>query len=139
MPVWGYITEFWNSITTAIVGGATYGIDWFQSVGNAVAGAVGGLLGYLIHWFSDLFIFLGWFSQNMGVVFKFLFTPFQFVYAFLSEFTAKLFETSIDPGIDITITDYLEIIPYSAQIIGILSIGLMTLVFFFLIKQLQKI
>ncbi|GAI38972.1 unnamed protein product, partial [marine sediment metagenome] len=57
---WGFLGEFWDAITGATINAWEYTADWFKQIGLAVAGAIGGLFDYLIHYFSDLFVFLGW-------------------------------------------------------------------------------
>lgn len=39
----GFLTEFWDSIAEVVISGGTYTVDWFKSLGNAVAGAVGNI------------------------------------------------------------------------------------------------
>lgn len=93
--VWDYLTQFWNSITS--VGG--YTIEFFQNIGNAVAGAVGGMFDFLIHNASDFFIFLGWFFSNIAGLFSRLLIPIKFIFNFLSSFLSEAFSAPSDPAI----------------------------------------
>jgi hypothetical protein len=97
--VWGYLTEFWDAITDSVVGGITYTIEWFQMIGNAVAGAIGSLFDDLIHHFYDVFLLFSWFYDNLSNMFSIVFTPlfwiFNFTKGFLTSATSTLEELNI--------------------------------------------
>ncbi|GAI17084.1 unnamed protein product, partial [marine sediment metagenome] len=57
---WGFLGEFWDAITGATINAWEYTADWFKQIGLAVAGAIGNLFDFLIHYINDLFVFLGW-------------------------------------------------------------------------------
>ena len=81
--MWGYLEQFWNAITQV----GDYTIEWFRNIGNAVAGAIGGMFDWLIHYVSDVFIFLGWlFSILKELIMTFL-SPVAYTFNFLKSFT----------------------------------------------------
>jgi len=60
MSFFSYLAEFWDSIAAATEGT----VEWFQSLGNAVAGAMGSLLTFLLQPFLDLvMVFTYYFHQ----------------------------------------------------------------------------
>jgi len=88
---WGYLQEFWNAIT----GVGDYTIAWFQSVGNAVAGALGNLFEFVNHSLSDVFIFGGWFFSILGNLLGKLWLPINFIFNFFTAFIDKAFSTPV--------------------------------------------
>ena len=87
--MWGYLSEFWNAIT----GVGDYTVAFFQSIGNAVAGAVGSLFDFFIHAFSDIVVYAGWFFENLGHIFTLLFSPINFIFNFLKSFISSAVAT----------------------------------------------
>jgi len=75
----GYLAEFWNSITDAVVGGTTYTIQFFQQIGNAVAGAVGNVFLDTLHAGYDFLFGLGWFIDAIVQLIVQLFKPLVFI------------------------------------------------------------
>ena len=67
--IWGYLSEFWDNITEVVVStlgnSITYTIEFFQSVGNAVAGAIGSLFDDLIHHIYDVFLVIYWLFEHL--------------------------------------------------------------------------
>ena len=107
---WGYLGEFWNSITQV----GTYTIEWFENIGNAVAGALGNLFEFLNHSLSDVFIFGAWFFSTLGQLLIKLWLPVNYVFNFISAFVEKAFATPEPQNIwsfSSEITDIFEAIP----------------------------
>lgn len=133
--MWGYLSEFWDAIT----GVGDYSIAWFQSVGNAVAGAIGGLFEDLTHHFYDIFYVAQWFLDNLGNMFIIAFTPltwiFNFVRGFFISATSSLEELGIEiPEITLlseNVGNFFNAFPYfSLLLTGIAgALGLFILVF----------
>jgi hypothetical protein len=141
--MWGYLTEFWDAIV--IVG--DYPIAWFQSVGNAVAGAIGGLFEDLTHHFYDIFYIAQWFLENLGEMLSTAFTPltwiFSFVRGFFSSATMSLGELGIEvPAINLisdNVKAFFEVVPYfnlfTTAIAGVFGI----MVVIFIVKKASQI
>lgn len=141
--VWGYLTQFWE----AIVEVGLYPVIWFENVGNAVAGAIGGLFEDLIHHVYDIFYFNNWLLENLAEIFFSAFTPltwsFNFFKGFLASATSQIEELGLQVEDFSIYTDnvkaFFDMIPYfniiTAGISGIL--GLLFLVF--IVKQLRNI
>ena len=63
--VWDYLSQFWDSIASV----GEYPIAFFQNIGIAVAGALGGFFDFIFHNLSDFFLLLGWFGANIKSIF----------------------------------------------------------------------
>lgn len=141
--VWGYLSEFWNSITDVVVGGATYTIAFFESIGNAVAGAVGSLFDDLIHHIYDVFLFFSWLLDNLKNLFSIIFTPLYWIFSFSKGFITSSTSSLSELGIALTefelytesVAGFFDAIPYFSQLLagGGALIGL-----FFVILIIKK-
>jgi phage-related protein len=87
---WQYITQFWEQIHDVIVGGITYTAEYFTTLANAIAGAIGGFFDAIFHNISDLFCFLSWFFANIKQIFIFLLSPISYIFTLLKYFFASL-------------------------------------------------
>jgi hypothetical protein len=90
--MWGYLSEFWDAITE--VGGTT--IEWFQSIGNAVAGAIGQLFYSTLHYLNDTWVFLGWIFSVIGQVVSLFLLPLTWVFNFLKGLLGQIFTAPTD-------------------------------------------
>lgn len=90
--MWGYLSEFWDAITE--VGGTT--IAWFQSIGNAVAGAIGQLFYSTLHYLNDTWVFLGWIFSVIGQVVSLFLLPLTWVFNFLKGLLGQIFTAPTD-------------------------------------------
>jgi hypothetical protein len=141
--MWGYLSEFWDAITE--VGG--YTVEWFESVGNAVAGAIGGLFENLIHHIYDLIYLTWWFVDALQDIFSILLTPITWILNFGRGFLYTAFKTPEELGLELgdiqafgqSVFDLFEAIPYlnyiflgAGAMLGVLFLG-------FLIKRLSTI
>lgn len=141
--MWGYLSEFWDAITAV----GDYSIEWFESVGNAVAGAIGGIFEDLTHHFYDVFYIIQWFLSNLGSMLSIAFTPltwiFNFVRGFFVSATSSLETLGIElPAITIltdNVSAFFNAMPYfsllSTGIGAILGIFIMI----FIIKKIIHI
>lgn len=113
---WNYFTQFWNNITAVFVGGVEYGISWFQSIGNAVAGAIGSFFDLIVHFMTDVFVFTGWFAYSLKSIFLAILSPVAYFFQVLKSFFGTAFGTATPPGISYTFTsdivDVFNTIPY---------------------------
>lgn len=126
--MWGYLSEFWNSITS--VGG--YAVEWFQSIGNAVAGSLGGAFDWLLHYLWDGFTFLHWILNSFSQLFSFLTSPLSYFYQFLKAFWLNLIKPPVE--ISSVFTQYatstnavFQTIPYWNTLTLILGVGVLIL------------
>ena len=138
--VWGYLSEFWNAITAV----GDYTVEWFQSVGNAVAGAIGGLFESLTHHFYDIFFGIRWFLDNLQEMFSILFTPltfiFNFVRGFFSSATSDLESLGIETPQMTLLTENVEAVFDSIPYFSLLLTGIGgALGLFFFIVIIKKI
>lgn len=113
---WSYFSQFWDEIVDVVVGGTTYTISWFQGIGNAVAGAIGSFFDVIVHYITDLFIFLSWFAVSLKNIFLAILSPITYFFAVLKSFFGTAFGTASTPDITYTfsqdIVDVFEAIPY---------------------------
>ncbi len=133
--MWGYLSEFWNAIT----GVGDYTIAWFQSVGNAVAGSIGGLFEDLTHHFYDIFYLVQWFLDNLGEMLTTGFTPLTWIFNFVKGFFVSATMSLEELGVEIpemTLVSentkaVLEGVPYLNLLLTAIAgiFGLMILIF----------
>jgi len=141
--MWGYLSEFWNAITEV----GDYTVAWFQSVGNAVAGAIGGLFEDLTHHFYDIFYIVQWFLENLGNMLSVAFTPLIWIFNFIKGFFVSATSSLEDLGLEIEEMDlmtdnlqtFFDSVPYFDLIMtgvaGILGI----FVIMFIVKKIIHI
>jgi len=84
--MFGYLSEFWDSITAE----TSETIAWFQSVGNAVAGAIGKVLLMPLQVVVDFGLASGWIISNIGQIIFSLLAPFKFIAIFFSSFISSI-------------------------------------------------
>jgi len=136
---WGFLGEFWNSITSQTLNAWEYTTDWFKQIGLAVAGAIGSLFDFLIHYISDFFIFLGWLFSAIKELFLAILLPIGYITAFLKGLITNMIKTPIAPETPIITPETMgifESLPYWAvlsQILGfcmifIIGIGIIYLI-----------
>lgn len=135
--MWGYLNEFWN----AIIQVGDYTIEWFEQIGNAVAGAIGGLFEDLIHHIYDVFYIANWFVDNLSDMFSIAFKPlawiFNFVRGFFVSATSTLAELELEvPEILVwtsNVQNVFENFPYMNLLITGIggALGLFLVVFIF--------
>jgi len=141
--VWGYLNEFWDAIT----GVGEYTIEFFQSVGNAVAGAIGGLFEDLTHHFFDVFYFFGWLFYNLQNLFVIIFRPLTWIFNFVKGFTTSAFSTPEKLGIQLgemahfsdNVMAFLNVIPHFNLVLAGVSAGLGILVVSFIVGKIIHI
>lgn|SRR5574343_44250 len=90
--MWGYLSEFWDSVQEV---GST-SVAWFQSVGNAVGGAVGNLFASTLHYLNDTWVFLGWLFSVIGQLISLFILPLNFIFQFLKGFLGTAFTAPAD-------------------------------------------
>lgn len=141
--MWGYLGEFWNAITQV----GDYTIAWFQSVGNAVAGAVGALFEDLIHHFYDIFYVVWWFLDALQNLFTIIFRPLTWVFSFGKGFFDTAFSSAGDLGLELgevghfggNVMAVFAAIPYANYVFAGVGAGLGILFLAFIIKRLSQV
>lgn len=137
--MWQYLSQFWDAITEV----GTYTIAWFQSVGNAVAGAIGGMFNWLIHYVNDFFIFLGWTFSIIKELVKTFTLPISYIFNFLKAFTTSAFSSPQTPDASYTfssgILGVFQSLPYWNVITAVLGIGILIIIGIAIFKLLLKI
>ena len=128
--MWGFLAEFWNAITEVVVGGATYTVDFFQSIGNAVAGAVGGAFDWLLHFLFDGVVFVRWVLDSFAQLFTFITAPLSYAFQFLKSFWLNLIKPPVEISSSLTqyatsTQDIFQAIPYWDTITLVLGIGIL--------------
>ena len=109
--IWDYLSQFWNSI--AAVG--DYSIEFFQNIGIAVAGALGGFFDVIFHNLNDIFVFISWFFVNLKNIFVSMLAPIAYFFNVLKFFFTSAFGTPPPPEATFTfsqeILDIFQAIP----------------------------
>lgn len=139
---WGFLGEFWDAITGATIDAWEYTADWFKQIGLAVAGAIGGLFDYLIHYFSDLFVFLGWLFSAIKELFLAILLPISFLTSFLKGFISNAIKEPIVPETEGFATSTLEIfetLPYWATLSQVLGFCVIFIIGIAIILTISKI
>ena len=141
--MWDYLSQFWDAITGVVVDAGIYSIEWFQNIGNAVAGAIGGMFSWLVHYFNDLFIFLGWIFSILKELILVFTLPIFFIFNFLKAFTISAFSSPIVAGasysFDPETMAVFENIPYWNTIIGVLGITALIVIGVAILKILLQV
>ena len=91
---------------------------------------------------SDFIIFLGWFFENLGELLGSIFTPVKYIFTFVKAFFENAFSPIIPAGeiwtMPANVLAIFDAIPYWNEIMLVLSVGLMLIFGFFIIKQFLK-
>jgi len=137
--VWGYLAEFWDKLTDV----GDYTIEWFQGVGNAVAGAIGSLFEDLIHHLYDVFYIGQYLVDNLQTLFGIIFTPLVWIFNFTKGFFISAFAPPVESEITwvfpAQILEIFTAIPYWNIFMFALAAGLSVLVLVFIFKRLTSI
>ena len=141
--MWSYLSQFWNSITEVIVSGGTYTVEWFQNIGNSVAGAIGGVFDYIVHYINDSFIFLGWLFSIIKALVNVFVLPISYIFNFIKAFLSSAFKSPITPESSYTFTgDILSVfsaIPSWSVLTYIVGVLILLVAGFAILKLFTKI
>ncbi len=91
--IWEYLAQFWNLITEV----GEYPIAFFQNIGIAVAGAIGGFFDVIFHNINDIFVLVAWLGYALKVIFTSLLSPIIYFFNVLRFFFATAFSTPATP------------------------------------------
>jgi len=136
----GYLSEFWDSITQVVVAAGTYTTAWFESVGNAVAGAVGNMLLPFLQYFVDTYLGVAWIMDNLGSLIGSFLLPIKYIYIYLSAYFSTIVNVEAQNlwTQDTQILTFVKTIPYF-NTIGITIYGLIIfLSAWFLLRKLNR-
>lgn len=103
---YGYLSAFWNSVAGATADTA----DWFKSLGNAVAGALGNLYIFLFQPIIDVILLLSYVLMLLkAVLLNFLSLPFwvyNFFLYFINNIAAYTPHNPWDSGVIYFLTSF---------------------------------
>ena len=137
--MWDYLSEFWNAITE--VGETT--VEWFQNIGNAVAGAIGGMFEWLIRYVNDFFILLGWIFSILKELIVAFVLPISYIFNFLRAFTISAFSGIQDPELTYEfsgeVLSVFQAIPYWSTIGSVIGIAFLVIGGVGILKLITKI
>lgn len=140
--VFGYLSEFWNSITEKTIEAWQFTADWFQQVGNAVAGALGNVLLFPFKIMFDFFwavkILFDIFYNFLEISFSVIVNFFRFVGNVLSDIfnyeppvnNEKLFNSQAIAVI--------KTIPLINTLFLVISYGVVSLMIFSIFRLLSR-
>jgi len=135
----GFLGEFWNSITSATVGAVTYGTDFFQSIGNAVAGAIANIVLYPIKVIFDGALAVSYVFETLITLSGQLFASLRFLIIFLGGILAGF--TTTPPtisGVFATSTvTFLQGIPMIGTITTVMGVGMIVVAVIATIKSIN--
>jgi hypothetical protein len=135
--MWGFLTEFWDAIT----GVGEYTIEFFQNIGLAVAGAVGNLFDFALHFLNDGAVFFGWIGSILKEIVLTFVMPLSYVFAFMKSLLASAFATPVDYtgySWDAGILGVFSAIPLWSTLVAVIGIALAVLVLFFVLRAFLR-
>lgn len=139
---WGYLGEFWDKVASSTIDAWQYTAEWFQNIGNAVAGAVGNLFEFINHSVSDVFIFLGWLFQNLGFIFAQLLAPVKYIFQFSKSFFSQSFSAPATTteiwNFNTSTISVFEAIPFWSEFSVVLGIAILIIFGIAILKLFLK-
>lgn len=135
--MWGFLSEFWDAIT----GVGEYTIEFFQNIGLAVAGAIGNLFDFVLHFINDAGVFFGWLGSILLEIVKTFVMPLTYIFTFLKSLLSSAFQTPTDftgYSWDAGILGVFGAIPYWDTLIVIVGIGISMIVLFFVLRTFLR-
>lgn len=133
-----YLSQFWDAIAAATEGT----IEWFESVGNAVAGALGNLLFYPLQAIFDILLAVAYLFNLLWHFLVFLFKPILFLGAFIVNAFLGIFQP-VEPedifgGVDFTAAiAFFEALPFWSLFVLTITGALWILLFIKTMKSLK--
>jgi len=135
--VFGYLSEFWDNITEATEGT----IEFFQSIGNAVAGAIGHIfllpLKIIFDFFWTLKILFDIFYNLLEISFSIIVNFFIFIGNILKEIFNYTPSGENIIVFDNSIIGILKSIPLFSILLSVISYALIALMVFSILKTLR--
>lgn len=128
---WGFLSEFWDSVVGKTINAWEYTADWFKQIGLAVAGAVGSLFDYLIHYVSDFFVFLSWVFSALKELTKAITLPIAYVGSFLRGFVVNAVKDPMTPEASYVFStstmEIFEAIPYWNVLVLVIGVCILVI------------
>lgn len=139
--MWGYLSEFWNSVASTTLNAWEYTESWFYSVGNAVAGAIGNLFYSTLHYLNDTWVFLGWVFSVIGQVISLFLLPLTYVFQFLKGLVGQVFASPSDFSYTWSseVLAVFDNIPYWDTISAVLGACIIVIAVIFVLRQFTKL
>lgn len=126
--IWQYLSQFWDSIVAV----SEYPVEFFQNIGNAVAGALGDFLDIIFHNLNDIFVIINWLGVNFKNIFVSLSSPLTYFFNILRFFFSTAFSTPPNPEITFTfsqrVLDVFEAIPHWQVLSSVLGAGVILII-----------
>lgn len=140
--VWGYLSEFWDAVAEVVVESGTYTIAWFESLGNAVAGAIGALFEDLIHHIYDIFYIGQYLVDQLQILFGIIFTPLTWIFNFVKGFFDSAFASAVESEISFTwsadVLAVFNLVPHWNILMFAISAGISILVLAYILRRLSQ-
>lgn len=128
---WGFLGEFWNAVAAKTINAWEYTADWFKQIGLAVAGAMGSLFDYLIHYISDFFVFLSWVFAALRELVMAITLPIAYVGSFLRGFVVNAVAAPPTPEASYAFTtstmSVFEAIPYWSVLSTVIGVCILVM------------
>jgi len=118
--IFGYLSQFWNSVTSA----TTDTVAWFQSVGNAVAGALGNLVLIPFRGLFEVILALGWTIVQIVHLVGVIFSPIVFLGIYLYKVSVSFFFTPVTTNLftlDTSVMTFITAFPLMAIMFVVLT------------------
>jgi hypothetical protein len=136
--MWSYFQQFWQQIVQV----AEYPVEFFQNIGNAVAGAIGGFFDAIFHFLIDVFVFITWLFAGLKVIFLALLSPITYFFTTLRFTFSQAFSTPPAPDVSYTfssgVLEVFQAIPHWQAIQVVCGVGLIVVLGIATIKLLLR-
>lgn len=130
-----YISWFWGKV----VGATADTAEWFKSLGNAVAGALGAFLLPIFQVFIDVIIVVQYFVQQLVDILQNIAQIPSWLFYFLTGFFSNLQSTTLhlESAWDTGIIHYLNYIPFWETLSTAIGFALMAILLGLIFKTLS--
>ena len=136
--VWDYLGQFWDLIVSV----GDYPVAYFQNIGLAVAGAIGGFFDVIFHNINDVFVLLVWLGVSLKTIFLSILTPIGYFFNIVRWFFTTAFQTPSIPEVNFVfsadILDVFNTIPHWSVVASVLGAIVLMLSGVAILKLLLK-
>lgn len=133
-----YLSQFWDSITSATADS----VEWFQSLGNAVAGAMGNILLYPLQVMVDFGLAIVYFVSQVWSLISIFFAPFWFVVAWATAVVnaaTQTYQTSpLFSEVTADVSNFFNSLPYWSALTSVIAAGIWFAVFYSTLKAIRR-
>lgn len=135
MQLLANIQNLWSRVTDVVVGGVTYGVDYFQNIASAIAAAVGFVLMSVFQGFIEMMIVARYFWEVVHVVLSQLGRLAYNVYLFFYYFVSSVGDIPAAGGSPYPgVVEVLFEIPAWQYFSGIISLMILAIAAFYAIR-----